>query len=146
VITVPVLALCDAVSTRENVLNILGAGISRLSRASFPAPFYAEFAIQIQVFPEAEPSMKEVVFQVRGVEGEDVGIPELRFEVAIPSETHAPGASELIPFQLDARDLGLPHAGTYEATVQVDSKVLNRITFVAVQMDDLEDADLVAGV
>ena len=64
--------LCDAATVREGLLHILGGGITRLNRPSFPAPLGAALALQISVHPTEASVSHRVEAIIQGEDGSQI--------------------------------------------------------------------------
>lgn len=124
--------LCDAASLRENLVHILGGGITQIVRPDYPAPLACDIAITIYVgaddidgpFPLsavcADPKTGEDLFG---------------FEVIInvsPEPTHGPqSVSIVIPFS----GMGIPEPGQYWIKVSANGAELGSVPFTALKSD-----------
>ena len=132
VISSQVFALCDAANVREGLLSILGAGISSVSRPTFPAQLECVVAIQFEL-SGASPDDKIVLrVVVTGGNGEQVDVPE--FETTLskaPIEQDPPSSSVTIPFVLNASALSVPAVGNYRMALIVNGQELSALRFDA---------------
>jgi hypothetical protein len=123
--------LCDAVTVRENLLHVLGGGVTRLPRPGFPAPLAAEVALLLYV--DGDPGV-EVTHKVtgecrlRGSEDAPIFAFEYTLRTVLGSEEGAQSVSAVLPLS----NVGIPAAGAYEITISVDEKPVGQIPFTAI--------------
>lgn len=128
------LLLCDAASTRDSLLNVLGGGLTMFGRSSFPAPFNADVALTLEASPDAPIGP----YSVR-VEGAHLDSSERLFEAEYELRFAADDAPSYrtASFAIALRDAGIPIPGSYEIRVAVDGKSLGSMHFTAfVQQPD----------
>lgn len=124
--------LCDAATVREGLLNILGAGVTRIWRESFPSIMNVDLAIMITLMPvEAKgPHRLRVVIQ-----NEDGGpLAELDGEFgvgALPVHALKPGEPLATPMVLNLRQIPIPKEGVYSVELLIDSQLAKSLPFVA---------------
>ena len=137
VISSQVFVLCDAANVRDGLLNILGAGISSISRPAFPALLECVVAIQFEL-SGASPDDKIVLrVVVTGGNGEPVDVPE--FETTLskaPFELDSPTTGRslvspvfTLPFILNASALSVPAPGSYRMALFVNDQELSALRF-----------------
>lgn len=122
--------LCDAASVRENLLSVLGAGITYLERSGFPTPMTANFAGLIEYDVSDIDSDHTIVVKVARVEGgEEFVIVDARGELERPEASAFPGAVATLPFSVDLQAAEIDAPGDYYAEVTVDGKEGMRVRF-----------------
>lgn len=128
--------LADAVSTRDNLLHVLGGGITRLWRAEYPAPMGVDLAFLFTVHPTeaAEPHRVRIVIQ--SVDGPPE-IARLDGEFALdPADARLgpagrqPGESLVFPLGLSLRQIAIPEPGSYSVEILVDNQHVDSLFFM----------------
>jgi hypothetical protein len=129
--------LADYATIREGVLNVLGGGINKLQKPSFPARMSATVALMVK--PESGDD-------VRGEHVIEVGITkssanELIAEVQLKwsgfsATEDLPVPLPAIPIVVPTDDISLPYAGLYSLFVRLDGAEAGRLEFVATQAGD----------
>lgn len=121
--------LCDAATIRENLLHVLGGGVTHVIRPSFPAPLGCTLALSFYV---KYGGGTDVVHKV-DVTGYKVGVSEPIFqyttEFAIAEEP--PAGAESVGLAIPLDNIGLPEPGDYEIAVGVNDEQLTVIPFTA---------------
>jgi hypothetical protein len=127
------LILADYATIREGVLNVLGGGINKLQKSSFPAPMSA--AVALMVKPESADD-------VRGEHIIEVGITRAANDLIAEVQLKWPGTSSAgelpvplpaIPIVVPTDDISLPDADLYSLFVKLDGVEAGRLEFVARQ-------------
>jgi hypothetical protein len=136
--------LADAVSTRANLLHVLGGGVTRLWRAEYPAPMNVELALLITLHPTeaAEPHRLRVVIQ--DIDGEQIAQLDGQFgiDAAPPSPTgRQPGESLILPVGLNLRGVAIPREGSYSVEVLVDNQHVESLFFMVTPQRGPEAAE-----
>lgn len=139
VISSQVFVLCDAANVRDGLLNILGAGISSISRHEFPAQLDCLVAIQFEISGGSMDDEIVLRVVVSGGDGEQVDVPE--FETTLnqtPIEQRTPkptpalnNPSFTVPFILNASALTVPAPGSYQMALFVNDQQLSSLRFHA---------------
>lgn len=124
--------LCDAVTTREGLLHILGGGVTRLNRPSFPAPLGVALALRIMVHPTEADRSHAIEARLLTEDGEQIGIAEVAFEVALSGEER-PGEELAVATALSLQNVPLPDAGAYSFELLIDGVHQASVPFVAQQ-------------
>ncbi|QKS17280.1 hypothetical protein HUN59_14650 [Curtobacterium sp. Csp2] len=123
--------LCDAATIRENVLHVLGAGVSQMFRGNFPAPLGAEIALLLYIDGEPNVEVQHRVTgecRLRNSDAESVFGFEYTLRTVIEPNLGAQSVSAIIP----ATGFGVPEAGAYEITIAVDDERVGAIPFTAI--------------
>jgi hypothetical protein len=131
------LILADYATIRDGVLNLLGGGINKLQKASFPAPMSATVALMVK--PESVDDVRyEHVIDVgiaRSATDELVAEVQLKWSGASPDEDLL-NPLPAIPIVVPTKDISLPGPGLYSLFVKLDGIEAGRLEFVARQSDD----------
>lgn len=140
-VTTQILTLCDAASIREGLLHVLGAGITSMQRAEFPASLGCVLALQLELVLEGQ-GMHAVNIEMAftGPDGEDRGIPSFVTALQIDGTGVASDLSSIpgiatMPLVLNTADLMLPEAGLYRIELVVNGRFVNAIRFIASQVE-----------
>jgi hypothetical protein len=114
--------LCDAVTTRENLLYILGGGLARAARPEFPAALGMQLAVRIMVHPTELPAAHQVTVLVLAEDGQQVA--QVGLNLAPPAPERVPtlglGEEVALPLALNLAQVGLPRAGDYSVEILID--------------------------
>lgn len=111
--------LCDAATVREELLHVLGGGVSRLHRAEFPAAMAVQLAIMLRVHPTEIDRAHAIKVIAQDADGGRVAELEAQFQVNRP-EGLQPGQQIAVPFVLPLEHVGIPHQGYYSLEVLLD--------------------------
>jgi hypothetical protein len=112
--------LCEAVTVRDGLINILGGGITEVQHSEFPAELGVALALRIMVHPTevAHPHQLEIVLQ--GDDGEQVTKVDVGIEAGDASGIPPGEEGEmLIAWTFPARPK-LPGPGRYSFEVLID--------------------------
>ena len=132
--------LCDAATVRDNLLHVLGAGITRLWRPEFPAPMGADLALLLTLHPlEAEePHRLRVVLQ--DADGAEVAKLDAEFALDADGTQLHPGESFILPVVVPLSNVPIPAAGRYAAEILVDGQHTDSLFFSVDALPQQEDA------
>lgn len=121
--------LCDAASVRENLLNVLGGGISMMRRGpTFPAALNVELALVLSIHPSELSDSHQLRVEVNGADGEVIANIDGHFGPAQVVGTR-PTSDVLQPIVLPLRNVGVPSAGRYAVEISVDKAHLRSLSF-----------------
>lgn len=111
--------LCDAATVRENLLHVLGGGVTRLWRERFPADLGVTLAMMIAMTPSEAAIDHVLQVTVIGSDGEPIA--QLDGEIgAQPAIDHVPGEDVNVPAVLPLQRVPLPGPGQYSVNVLID--------------------------
>ncbi len=123
--------LCDAATVRENVMHILGGGITQLTRPDYPAPLAADVALVLYV--DGTPGT-EVQHKVKGAcYLSDRTDSVFEFEIDLVTQLVDGLGAQSVSIVIPASGFGIPEAGRYEIRLTVDDILLGSIPFSAVR-------------
>ncbi len=122
--------LCDAVTVRENLLHVLGGGVTRVARPQFPAPLGVGLAMRVMVHPTEAKSPHKLEARLLAEDGEEVASLEIGFQVG--SSEVRPGEELSVPFALPMSQLPLPRSGAYSFELLIDGIHQASVPFLAV--------------
>ncbi|MBS2034177.1 hypothetical protein JST97_04270 [bacterium] len=122
--------LCDAATVREGLLNVLGAGITRLHREQFPAAMGTQMALLLHSTAKDMGKNHKLVITVTHESKEKIA--EFSVEFSVGANQGAK-ADEVITVPLVATfaQQVLPQPGTYNIELNVDGKVARVLQFQA---------------
>lgn len=124
--------LCDAVTIREGLLHILGGGITRANRVSFPAPLNMSLALRIMVHPTETQDAHKIQVRLMNEDGADVAQIDGEFQHSDPSAKDlALGEESAMALQIGF-NLALPKAGAYSFEILIDGVHQTSVPFRAV--------------
>jgi hypothetical protein len=111
--------LCDAATVREGLLHILGGGVTRATRESFPAPLAMTLALRIMIHPTEAARPHELTMVLQAEDGERVVEMSVEFGLNEPGAIAA-GEEVSLPIPIPMPDLPLPQAGSYSFELLID--------------------------
>lgn len=111
--------LCDAVTVREGLLNILGGGITRLNRPSYPTQWNGGLALRILVHPTEGGSPHTIQVLMQDEDGSRLSEIQAAFEQMGTSPDIAPGEQLSLPIAIQF-DAAIPAPGAYSFEVLID--------------------------
>lgn len=126
-----VATLCDAASVRDGLLNVLGAGITVISRDQWPAPIGATLAFLVEI--ESNEFQVPFNFSIELTASEFKSAPiatiEGGFGGSLGDVVNAPIQ---LPVIVPMNDVLLPGSGSYECTIDVaDGKLRETLSILA---------------
>lgn len=110
--------LCDFASVRENLITIVGGGVTRVIRPEFPAPMGVALALVLELHQMELGKPHELEVLVQGQDGEQVASIVGGFNLGRAQAE--PGETVLAPMPFDLRNVGVPAPGVYSIEVAVD--------------------------
>lgn len=130
--------LCDAVTVREGLLHVLGGGVTRVNRQSYPAPMGVALALRILVHPTEASKPHTAVFIVQTSDGARLveGTAEFGLTPGTVPDL-APGEQLSLPLQLPLQTVPLPSAGGYSVEVLIDGIHQVSIPFQATLIEQI---------
>jgi hypothetical protein len=128
--------LCDAATVREGLLNVLGAGITRIWREGFPAPLGMQLAFVLTVHPTEAAEQHRFRVVVQNADGATVAQIDAEFGLnppldATPGPGPQPGEMLAAPAVLDLRNVGVPEPGAYSVELLLDGQHVRSLPFIA---------------
>jgi|ERR1039458_5537560 hypothetical protein len=117
------LIICDAVTVREGLIHILGGGITRLWRATLPAPAAIMVAAVLELERDEITVPHELVVTVTSTVAGDTVINAVGgFQGQGPAKLE-PDETQLFTMPFDFRQAGLMTYGRHDLTASVDGGV-----------------------
>ncbi len=124
--------LCDAASVRENLIHVLGGGITRLGRSNYPAPLGCDLALTFYVpYEEGRSGLHVAAFCPDPESGGHLFGFEATINMQVDSSVGPQSASLVVPFA----GMGIPAPGRYSIEVVADGSVIGSVPFTAVIVD-----------
>lgn len=125
--------LCDAATVREGLLHILGGGITRAQRETFPAPLEMTLALRVVMHRTEIAKSHNLELILQDEDGEIVVRVEGEFGVGDPDQV-PPGEEPAIavPWNFPGRP-ELPHEGRYSLEILIDGIHQASVPFTAVE-------------
>jgi hypothetical protein len=122
--------LCDFATVRDNLLYVVGGGVTRLWRDEYPAPMGVSLALVFEVHQMEVAHPHEIDVRVVGEDGAEIARVQGGFQTDLPPEVHV-GEELLVPVALDLRNAGLPARGAYSIEISVDATHQRTLQFWA---------------
>jgi hypothetical protein len=111
--------LADAASVREGLLHILGGGITRVGRPTFPAPLDCVLVVQVSI-PQPEIAGEHEI-KAELLDDDDKVVSGLTANfVNSAAQGLMPGEEAQLPMTLPTQGLAIPHPGLYRLNVDID--------------------------
>ncbi|MCU4184869.1 hypothetical protein K6U06_10905 [Acidiferrimicrobium sp. IK] len=109
--------ICEAATLHDGLLNLLGAGITRVGRTGFPSPLGLQVAAMATVVPADVPQLQSFSLDVTCLlDGESIGNFRLRGEPEPPSDGWDGQTAVMLPLVVPLPFI-LQRAGSYELKV-----------------------------
>lgn len=109
--------LSDAVTVRENLINVLSGGITQLNRPEYPSPLSAQLAVLVEVDPSDMGGESAIHVEVDVIRVEDdSNIAQVEGELGIVFNQPRPVQ---LPIPLDFSGVGIPAPGEYAIKLRV---------------------------
>lgn len=124
--------LCDAATVREGLLHVLGAGITRLHRAEYPAPMQVTLAAQVVLTPVEVEFPHDVTATIQTEDGDVVIQATGHLEAGPPNPMLEPGESVILPLVMNLSNVMLNKPGGYSIELSVDTVHQTSVTFRAI--------------
>lgn len=124
--------LCDAVTVRDGLLHILGGGVTRLSRASYPAPLLCQVALRLALHQTEATATHAVRVVIIDEDGHEIAKVEgqVANDPAGLASMHA-GETMYASIGLPLGGVVLPRPGTYAIEILVDDSHARTVSFRA---------------
>lgn len=122
--------LCDAATVREGLLNVLGAGITRLHREQFPAAMGTQLALLLHSTAKEMGKPHKLVITVTHENKEKIAEFSVDFSVAANPGHHA-NETITVPLVATFQQQVLPQAGMYDIALTIDGKLARNVQFTA---------------
>lgn len=128
--------LCDSANVRENLLSVLGGGITTLGRPDFPAPINCDLALSFYVSTEVAGPMSHAIEVVgSSASGVELFTFETGFGVDV-SPTKLPVTTQTVSMVIPVGRMGVPEPGHYQIEVFADGETLASVPFQVEKIDE----------
>jgi hypothetical protein len=129
--------ICDAATVREGLLNVLGAGITRLWRPQLPAPLSIDFATLISCPQEQIGRLHEVEVRITGPSGNAVAVAMGAFKME-RAQRLEDGEAQLLPLVLSFQTVATKEFGRHclAATIDHDGATTKELDFWVLHRDE----------
>lgn len=121
--------LCDSANIRENLLSVLGGGITRIGRPDFPASINCDLALAFYASPRTSARDDHSIrVSLLSPDGEELYSFEAGFEL---DTTLAIDDDETVtvPLVIPLGVMGVPNPGNYQVEVRADGELLTSVPF-----------------
>jgi hypothetical protein len=125
--------LCDSATVREGLLHILGGGITRINRPSFPAPLAAALALRVMVHPTEANRTHQLTVYLLDTDGEQVAEVRIDFGLNDPSVLDV-GEEASLALPIPLHNVPIPHEGAYNFELLIDEIHQRTVPFRAVEV------------
>jgi hypothetical protein len=126
--------LCDAVTVREGLLHILGGGVTRINRPSFPAPLGTALALRVMVHPtEADRTHVLTVYLLAEDGGEQLAEVRIEFGLNDPSALDL-GEEASLALPIGLHNVAVPSEGSYNFELLIDDIHQRTVPFRVVEI------------
>jgi hypothetical protein len=122
--------LCDAAKARDGLLYVIGGGVTRIQRQSYPADFQCSLALVIDVHQSEMSRPHELEVLIQDEDGERLVAAKGGFQLS--GADLMVGEHVLLPFTLDIKGK-LAKPGAYSIEVLIDGTHHRTIQFWGVQ-------------
>lgn len=112
--------LCDAVTVREGLLHILGGGVTRLYRPTFPAPLGLAMALRVMIHPTEAKQSHNLKLLLLDQDGGQIAEVQLAFQAGEVGGDIKIGEELALALPLSMQAVGIPKAGQYSFELLID--------------------------
>lgn len=124
--------LCDSAKVREGLLHLLGGGITRLWRDSFPSPMTVDLALVLTLTTAERQHSHTLNIEIRGSDGEQIANINGKFEMTgQPGPTVEVWEEVQLPLVVPLQGIQLPTQGEYRIEVLIDNQSVRSLGFRA---------------
>ena len=125
--------LCDAVTVREGLLHILGGGVTRATRQSYPGPLGLSLALRVLIHPTEAADIHKMEVILQDADGQRVAGADVEFGLSDTAGL-APGEHGSLPVALSFPEgVQLPAPGTYSFELLIDGVHQVSVPFIAIE-------------
>lgn len=121
--------LCDFATVREGLLHVLGAGVTRLWRQTYPAPLGLSLALLFRLEPSETHEQHRLRVVLVNEDGQRQAELDGQFGVQAGPGTR-PGEQVVMPMVLNLQGMPIMKAGTYSLDILLDSLQIGSLSFV----------------
>jgi len=125
--------LCDSVTVREGLLHILGGGITRINRPTFPAPLGAALALRVMVHPTEANRTHELTAYLLDQDGAQLAEVRIEFGLNDPSVLDV-GEEASLALPIGLHNVAIPGEGSYSFELLIDDIHQRTVPFRVVEI------------
>ncbi|MBW0090615.1 hypothetical protein I4I73_17280 [Pseudonocardia sp. KRD-184] len=130
-------ALCDRATVRDNLLNVLGAGITQVALQNLPGPLDVDLGLLFRAEgPDDFNAEHAVVVDVRGEDDQQVAEVSMTWSWAMLPDTQTDAKSlpsPHLPVSVPLRHLPIAATGRYTIRVKLNDEVMDSLDVVVHQ-------------
>lgn len=131
--------LCESATVKDGLLYILGGGIVRTGRPSFPSPLKMTLAVRVMMHRTEADKPHTLEVKLQDADGGDVVNVKVEFGVSDPDRI-PPGDEVAVPIPWDfPKGPMLPHPGDYSFELLIDGHHQRAVPFTAVLEQGAQD-------
>lgn len=129
--------LCDAATVRDGLLYVLGAGIARTVRPTYPSALNLDLAMMVTMQPAEAMEKHRLKVILQGQDGQPVAQVDGEFQLApiapavVPGHPPLPRQQISMPLVLNMRMVGIPAPGVYSFELLMDSHQVRSLVIEA---------------
>jgi predicted dienelactone hydrolase len=114
--------LCDSAETREGLLFVLGAGVSRIWRPDMPAPMGVCLGMIIELHRDERDRPHEFEVRIHSEDGQEIAKAAGGFQVDAEGSDLEVHEMATVPIALDFRSVPLPAFGPYSVEITINGE------------------------
>lgn len=122
--------LCDFAEVRDNLLFVVGGGITRLFRPEWPGPMNVSLALMVELERNDRERPHELDVQIIDEDGNPVARIQGAFQQGPGPDTDFHEIT-FFPFTFDLRQVGIAHAGWHSVEISIDGRQEQTLRFRA---------------
>lgn len=122
--------LCDAATVRENLLHVLGGGVTRIWPPTFPGKLGLDLALMLTLTQTEAQEKHRIRVVVQTADGKALAEAKAEFKVA-PGPDVQPGERVGVPLAFSLTDVPIPGEGVYSVEVLIDGQLQRSFSFAA---------------
>lgn len=131
--------LADFANTREGMLNVVSAGITRVFAAGFPLRISTWVAMMFVIPPDAQHGYHTGTLTLKYAEGDVIARAEFQVQVDVTAAGGIinPGEDMTFPATIPLIDIPFPHQGQVDINVDINGAHKGSLTFWIIPQGDL---------
>jgi hypothetical protein len=123
--------LCDSARVRENLLHVLGGGITRLRKEAYPAPMQVDLALMVTLTPSERANLHSLGVDIRGADGEIIFGLQGQFGISELGPDTPAWENSQVPIAIQMQLVAIPEPGDYVIEVMIDNRSTRSLHFRA---------------
>lgn len=128
------LLICDSATTRDNLLHVLGGGITRLWRSTLPAPLGVAFAMVLELEPDELAVPHEIHLTMTDSAGRVIA--ELMGALEAAARQLHNDENALFPHTVALHPVTTERYGRHELTISIDQALTRTLVFYVLHPDE----------